>query len=165
MISTISAATLTDSIPAGEILTNIVPDSIDSTKTTVDSITKKRTFFRRFADYFVNANKPHPNKKFDFSIIGGPQYSSTTSLGIGLVAAGVYRMDQHDTITQPSVMSVYGNVSITGFYLLGVFFREINIGYYTIYIFSLSPVISGVGDTTMEPIKTIKVPTSDYKTK
>lgn len=150
MISTISAATLTDSISAGEILTDIVPDSIDSIKTPVDSVMKKRTFFRRFADYFVNANKPHPNKKFDFSIIGGPQYSSTTSLGIGLVAAGVYRMDQHDTITQPSVMSVYGNVSITGFYLLGVRGTNIFPGdkyrlLYNLYFFSFPSNFWGWG--------------------
>ncbi|MCH5328879.1 MAG: BamA/TamA family outer membrane protein [Coprobacter sp.] len=85
-----------------------------------DTAAVRRKFGRRFADYFVNANKPHPDKKFDFSIIGGPQYSSTTSFGVGLVAAGVYRMNRLDTITQPSVMSFYGNVSVTGFYLLGV---------------------------------------------
>ena len=35
-------------------------------------VKKKTSFFRRFLNYFNDANKPKPRKKFDFSIIGGP---------------------------------------------------------------------------------------------
>lgn len=59
------------------------------------------------------------NKKFDFSVIGGPHYSSDTKFGIGLVAAGLYRTDLNDTILPPSNVSLYGDVSTVGFYLLG----------------------------------------------
>ena len=55
----------------------------------LDSVSVKRNFFRKFLDYFNDANKEKKNKKFDFSIIGGPHYSSDTKLGLGLVAAGV----------------------------------------------------------------------------
>lgn len=48
----------------------------------------KRSFLKRFLDYFNDANKEKKNKKFDFSVIGGPHYSSDTKLGLGLVAAG-----------------------------------------------------------------------------
>ena len=37
-------------------------------------VKKKPSFFRRFLNYFNDANKPKPRKKFDFSIIGGPHY-------------------------------------------------------------------------------------------
>ena len=80
----------------------------------------KRGFFKKFLDYFNDANKEKKNKKFDFSVIGGPHYSSDTKLGLGLVAAGLYRTDRNDTILPPSNVSLYGDVSTVGFYLLGV---------------------------------------------
>ena len=58
---------------------------------TSDSLQTKRSFFKKFLDYFNDANKEKKNKKFDFSVIGGPHYSSDTKFGLGLVAAGLYR--------------------------------------------------------------------------
>lgn len=55
---------------------------------TSDSLQTKRSFFKKFLDYFNDANKEKKNKKFDFSVIGGPHYSSDTKFGLGLVAAG-----------------------------------------------------------------------------
>ena len=55
-----------------------------------DSTVRKRSFFNKFLDYFNDANKNKKHKKFDFSIIGGPHYSTDTKLGLGLVAAGLY---------------------------------------------------------------------------
>ena len=40
-----------------------------------DSVPAKRSFFKKFLDYFNDANKEKKDKKFDFSIIGGPQVS------------------------------------------------------------------------------------------
>ncbi|WP_273162133.1 BamA/TamA family outer membrane protein [Bacteroides fluxus] len=85
-----------------------------------DSLPAKRSFFKKFLDYFNDANKEKQNKKFDFSIIGGPHYSSDTKLGLGLVAAGLYRTDRNDTLLPPSNVSLYGDISTVGFYLLGV---------------------------------------------
>ena len=59
-----------------------------------DSVPAKRSFFKKFLDYFNDANKEKKNKKFDFSVIGGPHYSSDTKFGLGLVAAGLYRTDK-----------------------------------------------------------------------
>lgn len=81
---------------------------------------KKKSFFTKFLDYFNDANKEKKRKKFDFSVIGGPHYASDTKLGIGLVAAGVYHTDMGDSILPPSNVSLYGDVSTVGFYLLGV---------------------------------------------
>ena len=96
-------------------------NSVDSIATyPIDSLPKKRSFFGKILNYFNDANKEKKNKKFDFSIIGGPHYSSDTKFGIGLVAAGLYRTDRNDSILPPSNVSLYGDVSTVGFYLLGV---------------------------------------------
>ena len=83
-------------------------DSISATME--DSIPAKRSFFKKFLDYFNDANKEKKNKKFDFSVIGGPHYSSDTKFGLGLVAAGLYRTDRIDTLLPPSNVSLYGDV-------------------------------------------------------
>ena len=53
---------------------------------------KKKSLITRFLDYFNDANKKN-DKRFDFSIIGGPHYATDTTL--------------------------FGDVSTVGFYLLG----------------------------------------------
>ncbi len=85
-----------------------------------DSVAKKPNFLQRIIKYFDDSNKPKEYKKFDFSVIGGPHYSSDTKLGIGLVAAGVYRTSLKDSLTTPSNVSLYGDFSTSGFYLLGI---------------------------------------------
>lgn len=54
---------------------------------TSDSLQTKQRSSRTFL-LFNDANKEKKNKKFDFSVIGGPHYSSDTKFGLGLVAAG-----------------------------------------------------------------------------
>lgn len=70
--------------------------------------------------YLDDANKPHPAKKVDFSIIGGPSYSNDAKFGIGLVAAAVYRPDMADTTLMPSNVSLYGEVTTALLYMVGV---------------------------------------------
>ncbi len=72
--SLLYAETPTDSI-------NTIPtDSIIAKK---DTTVKKLNIFQKVLKYFDDSNAPRPDKKFDFGIIGGPHYSSTTKLGIG----------------------------------------------------------------------------------
>ena len=92
----------------------------DTTMQHKDSTVQKRTFFKKFLDYFNDANKDKNHKKFDFSIIGGPHYSTDTKLGLGLVAAGLYRTDRNDMLLPPSNVSLFGDVSTVGFYMLGI---------------------------------------------
>ena len=89
----------------------------DSTATT--SASPKTGFIDKIVRYFSESNK-RSDKAFDFSIIGGPHYSSDTKFGIGLVAAGLYRHNRTDTTIQPSNVSFYGDVSTVGFYLGGI---------------------------------------------
>ena len=80
----------------------------------------RRTLGRRILGYIANANKPHPDRKFDFSILGGPHYNTNTKLGLGLVAAGLYNTDRSDSLMRTSNVSLFGDVSTVGFYMLGV---------------------------------------------
>lgn len=99
--------------------------SIEKTGTAafdVDSVSqpRKKNIIQKIIDYFDEANKPKENKKFDFSVIGGPHYSTDTKFGIGLVAAGLYRTDMTDTITPPSDVAVYLDATTSMFFKLGV---------------------------------------------
>lgn len=85
-----------------------------------DSMPKKRNFIGRIINYFNESNKPKSNKRFDFSVIGGPYYSSDTKLGLGVVAAGLYRTDVNDTLLPPSDVSLYANATTSAYFLLGV---------------------------------------------
>lgn len=86
-----------------------------------DSAEVKRGFFRRVVDYFGRANEDKTfEKKIDFSVIGGPSYSKTTKLGLGVMAAGLYRVDRTDSLTPPSNVTIFAAGSITGFYSVGI---------------------------------------------
>lgn len=97
----------------------ISSDSLSSEK--VDTAHQvKKSWMTRFLDYFNDANKNKQHKRFDFSVIGGPHYASDTKFGLGIVAAGLYRTDPNDSILPPSNVSLFGDVSSVGFYMLGV---------------------------------------------
>lgn len=82
---------------------------------------RKKSFLKRIVDYFGESTTDRTfDKKIDFTFAGGPSYSKTTSLGIGVLAAGLYRLDRTDSITPPSDVSLFANVSITGFYSVGL---------------------------------------------
>lgn len=98
-----------------------VTDSISSAEK-VDTMALRagKSWVNRILDYFNDSNKNKKHKRFDFSVIGGPHYASDTKSGLGLVAAGLYRTDPNDSILPPSNVSLYGDVSSVGFYMLGV---------------------------------------------
>lgn len=91
----------------------------NSTELQSDSISKRPNIIQRVINYFDDANEEHPNKKFDFSLLGGPSYSESTSVQLALVAAGLYRT-QRDSITPQSDVSIFGQGSVTGFYRFGI---------------------------------------------
>ena len=91
-----------------------------ATNSSTDTTTSKNGFFHRFYRYFADANKEKEEKRFDFSVIGGPHFSSDTKLGLGLVASGLFRIDRNDKSISPSNISIYGDITTTGFYLLGI---------------------------------------------
>lgn len=123
---------------------------VNESATKQDTLTKKKSLLTRFLDYFNDANKNKEHKKFDFSIIGGPHYSTDTKLGIGLVAAGLYRANANDTLLPPSNVSLFGDVCTVGFYMLGIrgthiFPQDKYRADYTIYFYSFPCKFWGMG--------------------
>lgn len=100
----------------------LVGTAIDAqTKSNQDSVhIEKKNLFKRIYEYFEKSNETDPNKRFDFSIIGGPHYSSDTKLGIGLVASGLFRVDRNDLSISPSNVSLYGDITTSGAYVIGI---------------------------------------------
>ncbi len=90
----------------------------DTTK--LDSVhTVKKNIFSKLYEYFEKSNK-ESDKRFDFSVIGGPHYSSDTKLGLGLVASGLYRVSGTDKSLSPSNVSLYGDITTSGAYVIGI---------------------------------------------
>ncbi len=95
-----------------------------------DSVKRPRSkFVQRFLDFTTQEAADRTfDKPIDFSIVPAPSYSSKTSLSLNLVATGVYRVNRRDSITSPSNISLYGTVSIIGYYYVGIlgntFFRH-----------------------------------------
>ena len=87
-----------------------------------DSLPARRpSFLRRIVNYFSESTTDRTfEKKIYFTFAGGPSYSKNTSLGIGVLAAGRYRLDRTDSVTSPSNVSIFASVSISGFYAVGV---------------------------------------------
>ncbi len=96
-----------------------LPDSI-AASAPADSAKVHRSLVDKIVDYFAHSNKSHPEKRFDISFLAGPHYSSEKKFGIGLVAAGRFSTDRTDPELPPSDVSLYGDVSSVGFYMLGV---------------------------------------------
>ncbi|MBQ9146437.1 MAG: BamA/TamA family outer membrane protein [Rikenellaceae bacterium] len=110
------AATVTDTIAATAI--SEVADSV-----VVDTVASKprNSIFRRLIRYFEQANEDRTQeKKFDLTWVLGPSYSAVTKVSLGILASGLYRIDRTDTITQPSNVSLYANISTSGYYKVGV---------------------------------------------
>lgn len=89
-------------------------------QTVQDSLAERKSFLKRFIAYFEEANKDKSQRKFDISVIGGPSYSVDTKLGIGLIAAGLFRIDKADLSLAPSDVAIYGNFTTSGFLAVGV---------------------------------------------
>lgn len=115
-----------------------------------DSTVSKPNIFKRFINYFNESNKPKEYKRFDWSIIGGPHYSSDTKFGIGLVAAAFYRHNMRDTLAIPSNVALYGDISSVGFYLIGLKGNHIFTGGksrigYNLYFYNFPRMFWGIG--------------------
>lgn len=99
-----------------------VTDPVDMVDTDSIDVSKPvhRNIIQKVIDYFGETNKPKPEKKIDFSFIGGPAYSNDTKLSLGLLGAALYKSVAFDTLTSQSNASLYSKAAITGFYLVGI---------------------------------------------
>lgn len=115
-LTTVSVAAASASVTTGDVHDTVRTD-ITQTK---DTVRHGGNVFKRLLDYFRNANKTDYNKKFDFSLLGGPHYSSDTGFGIGLVGLGLYRQNRHDTVSPPSNVAIFGDVTTKSSYTVGI---------------------------------------------
>ncbi len=93
----------------------------EETSVPVDTVSEKKpNLITRIIDYFGEANKEHPDKKIDFTFLGGPSYSASTSVQLAVIAAGLYK-SRRDSVTPQSNLSVFAQGSITGMYRVGIF--------------------------------------------
>lgn len=84
-----------------------------------DTAAKRPGLIRRIIDYYSRSNVDRTfEKKIDWSIAPGPNYSSDVGFGIGFLLAGLYRLDRTDSVTAPSNVSIYGNFTTQKFVLL-----------------------------------------------
>lgn len=81
---------------------------------------EKKNIIEKIIQYFDDSNKEKEEKAFDISFIGGPHYSSETQLGLGLLASGLYRIDKTDKTISPSNIAIYGDITTSGFYKIGI---------------------------------------------
>lgn len=113
-VSTIKAQTI-DSLAVS------VQKETASPQFATDSVSEtKKNLFQKIKSYFDESNVEKEEKSFDVSFIGGPHYSSDTKLGLGVIASGLYRLDKEDKSISPSNVSLYGDVTTLGFYVIGV---------------------------------------------
>lgn len=94
----------------------VVPDTAGLDE--IKNVKRHKNIIEKIIAYLDDSNKPKKNKKFDFSVIGGPHYSSDTKFGVGLVAAGLYRTDTVDT--PQSDVAVYLDATTSLFFKLGI---------------------------------------------
>lgn len=123
----------------------------DSSNTILpETVKKPKGLFNRVIKYFEESNSDKPEKKFDVNFIGGPFYSSDMKFGLGVVGAGLYRMNGCSGDMQPSNVSLFGSVSTVGFYMLGIrgnnLFPEDNYRLnYTMFFYSFPSYYWGIG--------------------
>ncbi len=78
-----------------------------------------RNIIQKVIAYFNESNTEKPDKKFDWSVIGGPSYSDATSVELAAIVSGIYS-SRHDSLTPRSDISLFVEGSLTGFYNVGI---------------------------------------------
>ena len=77
---------------------------------------------------YLSGTAPANDKRVRFSFIGGPGYSTETSLRLGVLGQMSYRIKGADLAAQPSTAALSASVSITGYYRIALtgdnFFRN-----------------------------------------
>lgn len=82
---------------------------------------QKSSGWQRFVDYVAeSATDRSFERKVDMTFVPAIYYAPSTSVGIAVMAAGLYRIDKQNRNISPSDFSVYATASLTGFYRVGV---------------------------------------------
>lgn len=96
---------------------NVNPDVLFDVQVKTSSKAKKDNFWRRmFAGHIDRTFE----RKFDYSFVVTPSWSREGSVGLGGMAAALYRLDRTDSALAPSDMSLSANASLKGFFYVGI---------------------------------------------
>ena len=77
--------------------------------------------WRKFANYIIESGTDSSfERKVDMSFVPTLYYSRSTSLGLAVMASGLYRLDKRNRNIPASNFSLYATASLTGFYRVGV---------------------------------------------
>ena len=83
--------------------------------------TRKSGSSSRFLRYIAESNVDSSfERKVDMTFVPAIYYSPSTSAGLAVMAAGLYRLDKKNRNIPASDFSVYATASLTGFYRVGV---------------------------------------------
>lgn len=88
-----------------------------------NTATKKQSGdgWRKFVRYIAESNVDSSfERKVDMSFVPAIYYSPSTSAGLAVMAAGLYRLDKKKRNIPASDFSVYATASLIGFYRIGV---------------------------------------------
>ena len=89
-----------------------------------DSLTPRReNFVQRIINYFTEDSvdmAANVNKKFRFSLLGGPNYASDMKFGIGVAGVMQYRLNGCEAPMQPSTATIAANVTTAKFWSLSM---------------------------------------------
>lgn len=77
--------------------------------------------WQKFVDYIAESGRDSSfERRVDMSFVPALYYSPSTSAGLAVMAAGLYRLDKQNRNIPPSNFSIYANASLTGYYSVGV---------------------------------------------
>ena len=118
---------------------------------------KERRGLQNFVRYIAESNLDQSfDKRVDMAFVPTLYYTNSTSLGLAVMATGLYRLDKRNRAIPASNFSVFATASITGFYRVGVsgtnIFRNDNQRIiYNAEFFSMPTLFWGVGyDAAMQ---------------
>lgn len=111
---------LTLSLPEEMVAESRYSDSDKAELVSVDTVMRKKNVIGRLIDYFDSSNKKELTTHPDFSVLGGPHYSSEKGLGLGLVVAGIYSTEPTDSLLPASNISLVGDIATKSFYMVGI---------------------------------------------
>lgn len=95
-------------------------DVKEDQKLKTDSVVVNDNVIKKVIRYFDSTNKRELTRRPDFSVLGGPHYSSEKGLGLGLVVAGLYSTDPSDSALPASNISLVGNIATKSYYMIGL---------------------------------------------
>ena len=95
-------------------------DTIRYTYTPLPTQPVKKSGWQKIVDYYQQSTTDNTDtKRFDVTVVGAPTYSSTVGLGLGVMAAGLYRIDRENFALPPSTVSLFARATLRGVYTVG----------------------------------------------